>query len=303
MIPIPFDRETFAREMKPRISGTNLNLDFSNIQSTLVRVGAELQSVLSPDIYNSIASLHRDTIDGNNPILCEALDYLQRAMLHFAVYHHLIYLITRIGNDGVTVKKNDDETTIFKYQQDQLSNTLINDAWFWLDRLLSLIQDNVNIFPLWETTPQAEDFRTLRITPEHLNRYLGINSLYFYINVRWIIREVFDESFLSRRLPDELTDTTIRAVCYEVMARAIRRLAYHALPAPIRLDINNELGKNHSAQADTYIRDRLAIIFEEKAKSYWITVDNESLKLPEVENVSPRIYTPRKVSDNDRFGF
>ena len=41
-------------------------------------------------------------------------------MLHFAVFEHTIFFITRVSNDGITVKKNDDETTAYKYQVDEL---------------------------------------------------------------------------------------------------------------------------------------------------------------------------------------
>ena len=59
------------------------------------------------------------------------------------------------------------------------------------------------------------------------------------------------------------------------MARACERLAFHALPSPIRIDINNEMGKNHAAQADTTIREKVAAVFALKAAAYWKTVDAE----------------------------
>jgi len=39
MIKIPFKPENFAKEMKPKISGMNLSLEYYNIESSLYKVG------------------------------------------------------------------------------------------------------------------------------------------------------------------------------------------------------------------------------------------------------------------------
>jgi hypothetical protein len=66
------------------------------------------------------------------------------------------------------------------------------------------------------------------------------------------------------------------------MARACERLAYSCLPEPIRKDIDNEMGKNHRAEADKMIRNKVAILFAEKASAYWNDLDLE-LKQKDIE--------------------
>ena len=99
---LPFEKATFAKEMKPRISGVNLTLEYDNVVSSLSKVAITCSGILSQELYDKLCE---GTASPDQDLQDKAKDYLQRAMLHFGIYEHLIFLITRIGNDGVTVKK------------------------------------------------------------------------------------------------------------------------------------------------------------------------------------------------------
>ncbi|MDR2685069.1 MAG: hypothetical protein LBB53_06780 [Prevotellaceae bacterium] len=321
-ILLPFDRATFAREMKPKISGNNLTLEFDNIKSMLDKIAVEFYDYFSRILYEKIvqktaavqfdgSDVAEETITALN---AEALDYLQRAMLHFALYQQVIYLLTNIGNNGITVKKSDTETTIFKYQQDQLENKLIADGWFWLNQLLALLNANAELFPDWNNSTQQQELADLPVALADFEKWVGVRDEVFMLFARWIIREVWNECVLSRIDKETIEDKekfvvreqAARALCYDVMARACQRLAYHCLPEPIRLDINNEMGKNHAAQADKHIREKVANIFAAKAQSYWTALDAEIYKKKEeiaIQNVSTEFYQPKKLTQKDKFYF
>ena len=243
-----------------------------------------------------------DVQDGNEmgtSVKAEALDYLQRAILHFALYHHIIYLIANVDNDGVTVTKSDDKTTIYKYQQDQLEENLIGDAWFWLNRLIKLLNDNPGTFPDWANSDEHKQMEDLPVSIADFERYVGVSDPTFLLYAGWIVREVYRECIKSRTEGASLSEVQKQAICYDVMARACRRLAFHALPSPIRIDINNEMGKNHAAQADTTIREKVAGVFAEKAAAYWKAVDAE---LQVKEEQSAAVYkSARAISERDKF--
>ena len=299
-LKIPFKKETFPADMKERVSGNNLSLDFTNLQSSLTKVGVEVAKIISKKMYDTLC----DYTSGNEKFDV-AKDYLKRAVLHFTMYQHLIHLITRIGNDGVTVKKNDDETTIFKYQQDQLENKFISDAWFWLDELIKYMNENPDDFPDWINSDESKEYDELPVGLDDFTKWVGVSSLYFIINVRWIIREVWNECVLSRlKNPVDKTDNIAKAVCYDVMGRACMRLAYFALPEPIRVDYNNEMGKNHAEKADSYIRERVAAQYRNKAESYWLALESEianNIQLKALQNVSPEPYKPKGTCESDKF--
>ena len=295
----PFNSENFQEEMKPKLSMAFKALEYENIESSIQKACVEMSDKLGSDTYEAICAKPEEEEATDSGVKIEAIDYLQRAILHFALYHHIIYLIANVSNDGVTVTKSDDKTTIYKYQQDQLEENLIADAWFWLNRLIKLLNDNPEEFPSWKDSDAHKQMDDLPVSLSDFERYTGVSDPTFLLYAGWIVREVYRECIKSRTKDASLSEVQKQAVCYDVMARACRRLAFHALPSPIRIDINNEMGKNHAAQADTTIREKVAGVFAEKAAAYWKAVDAE-LEMKKEEQTATYKST-RQVSERDKF--
>ena len=295
----PFNSENFQEEMKPKLSMAFKALEYENIESSIQKACVEMSDKLGSETYEAICAKPDKKKATDSGVKAEALDYLQRAILHFALYHHIIYLIANVSNDGVTVTKSDDKTTIYKYQQDQLEENLIADAWFWLNRLIKLLNDNPEEFPSWKDSEAHKQMEDLPVSLSDFERYTGVSDPTFLLYAGWIVREVYRECIKSRTKDASLSEVQKQAVCYDVMARACRRLAFHALPSPIRIDINNEMGKNHAAQADTTIREKVAGVFAEKAAAYWKAVDAE-LEIKKEEQTATYKST-RQVSERDKF--
>ena len=295
----PFTSDNFQEEMKPKLSMAFKALEYENIESSIQKACVEMSDKLGSDTYEAICAKPEEEEATDSGVKIEAIDYLQRAILHFALYHHIIYLIANVSNDGVTVTKSDDKTTIYKYQQDQLEENLIADAWFWLNRLIKLLNDNPEEFPSWKDSDAHKQMDDLPVSLSDFERYTGVSDPTFLLYAGWIVREVYRECIKSRTKDASLSEVQKQAVCYDVMARACRRLAFHALPSPIRIDINNEMGKNHAAQADTTIREKVAGVFAEKAAAYWKAVDAE-LEIKKEEQTATYKST-RQVSERDKF--
>jgi len=269
-IPIPFNEDNFNEEMKPKISGVDLVLEFANIESSVSKVAVDCMSILGESLYEKLCSRSASA----DPVLQDkGLDLLQRAMLHFCIYEHLIFLVTRIKNDGVTVAKNDNETTVYKYQQNNLEVKLVSLGWFWMNQLIKLLNANADQFPDWKDSDQQKELSDIPIGLSDFDKWVGVKDEYFIIVARWLIREVWMDCVLSRSATPEKTDSITRAVCYEVMGRACKRLSYYMLPEPIRKDVSDEMGKNHASQEDQTIRDKVSRQFFEKASAYWIGMD------------------------------
>ena len=295
----PFNSENFQEEMKPKLSMAFKALEYENIESSIQKACVEMSDKLGSETYEAICAKPEDEEATDSGVKDEALDYLQRAILHFALYHHIIYLIANVSNDGVTVTKSDDKTTIYKYQQDQLEENLIADAWFWLNRLIKLLNDNPEEFPSWKDSDAHKQMEDLPVSLSDFERYTGVSDPTFLLYAGWIVREVYRECIKSRTKDASLSEVQKQAICYDVMARACRRLAFHALPSPIRIDINNEMGKNHAAQADTTIREKVAGVFAEKAAAYWKAVDAELETIKEEQTATYK--STRQVSERDKF--
>ena len=295
----PFNSENFQEEMKPKLSMAFKALEYENIESSIQKACVEMSDKLGSETYEAICAKPEEEEATDSGVKAEAIDYLQRAILHFALYHHIIYLIANVSNDGVTVTKSDDKTTIYKYQQDQLEENLIADAWFWLNRLIKLLNDNPEEFPSWKDSEAHKQMEDLPVSLSDFERYTGVSDPTFLLYAGWIVREVYRECIKSRTKDASLSEVQKQAICYDVMARACRRLAFHALPSPIRIDINNEMGKNHAAQADTTIREKVAGVFAEKAAAYWKAVDAELETIKEEQTATYK--STRQVSERDKF--
>lgn len=277
MIKIPFTRDNFSDEAKSRLSGINVSLEYDNIESALFQAGMRLSETIGEASYQSILEAY--PVNTDTPIQkTEAVDYLQRIILHQAIYSNLIFLIVRIGNDGITTKKNNDETTIFKYQQDELANTLINTAWFWTGKLIGLLDADPGTFPDWTASGQKQELDVLPVGLDDFRRWVGIDNPYFLMRTRWIIREVWMdrvEARINNQVPDSLKEKLSRAVVYSVMQLACERLAYSDLPENIRKDIDNEQGKTNKDKEASRIRELVSLQFADKAKRYWEDIDRE----------------------------
>jgi hypothetical protein len=303
MITLPFTRATFASEMKPKISGANLTLEYDNLESPLSKVAIEMGDLLSPALYGKICDKTAASGDTAETLNNEAIDYLQRAMLHFAIFEQTIYLITRISNDGITVKKNDDETTVFKYLQDELNDKLIEDAWFWFNRLVTLIEGNADKFADWAEAPKKKELATLPITVADFTKWVGVSSHYFVLQATWIIREVWTECVLSRSKQPSKTDDLARATCYEVMARATRQLPFHALPKTIRFEVNNEMKKTNGDKSEGHVRETIATHFTARADAFWKSLDIKTQANTTSDIASQEAYKPSKLTETDSFAY
>lgn len=278
MLTIPFDKKTFSTDCKTMLSGANITLDFDNIQSTMAKVAVDLSKILGKDLYEAICSktavvLPSDPTEEQEHtkeyLDKDMLDDLKRAMLHFSVYHHVIYFIARISNDGITVRKDDNMTTIYRYQQQELQDQLLNDAWFWVDRMLEQITDFAELIPLFEAS------KALPVTTLDFQHYVGISSPSFVAHSRWITTEVIDD------LIGSLGSTTVTpamkcAVVYEVVSRACVRMPYHMLPEPLRVMADNEQTKE--VDRTTYIRTTIADVYHQRSESQMERVRIEEQK-------------------------
>jgi hypothetical protein len=273
MIPIPFSPNAFSEECKQRLSGVYLSYEYANIESTLAKVARSMADLLGSEAYSRLVNVYVNR-NGQGQELLAAVDYLQRAMLHFAFYEHLIFLQLNIKNDGITTKKNDEETTAFKYQTDELKNTLINTAWFWFNELIAIMNDNPESFTEWKSSDRRQLVDALEITYAEFNRWFETGSWYFFIKARYIIQEVIHDDVNPRWPPPRdrsraaILNAMHRAIAYKTMAIATFRFAYNELPESIRNDIDNEQSKTSKAQEFTHVKEHVSRSLGALAEDY-----------------------------------
>ena len=290
---LPFSDNNFARDAKPLLSGINTSLEFENIESSLQSAALIFIDSLTEPVYTAIinGSLCDDT--GTNTAL---LDFLKRSLLHFAVYDAIPYLAVHIGNEGITTVEADGQKSAYKYQQDQLQEKLLKDAWMWMDRLIKALNDSGS--EVWAETDHKNGISDLPIRAIDMERYIGVTDVAFIYFAAPIIREVIRQCVDARSITT-LDEQVKEAICNEVMARAIRRLPYNHLPESIRHDINNEQTKSNQESPEVNVRDRLGNVYGGRATRLWQVYDDKraAASAPSVAQYQPQ----RRNDSNEKF--
>lgn len=299
---IPFDKRTFSSDVKTMFSGANITLEFDNIQSTFAKVAVDMTKLLGKDLYEAICNGTAAEGEDADNVSAILLSELKRAMLHYAIYHHVIYFIARISNDGITVRKDDNMTTIYRYQQQDLQEHLLDDGCFWTDSLYEYLNDNAISVPLWASSPAHDDHLQTPVTAHDLSIHVGIDSPSFYSQIRWIIREVWSDLISSIGITSP-SYNGVRAVCYEAVSRSCARLPYYSLPAFIRSQVDNEQTK--MSDSSEYVRTTLCDLYHSKAEAYMQQVRNEALTSSATQHTSGEAYKPitARRPGNDKFCF
>lgn len=317
MIKIPFNATSFSQDAKELVSGVNLSYQFDNIKSRLTQTAVSLQKTLGKETYEKIVSF--DTPAINDSAKSTAVDYLKRAMLNFSFYNHLIFIAVRISNDGITTKKNDDETTAYKYQTDELKISLVESAWFWMDQLYELMESEKESFPEWQESAQKKQLEELYIKPTDLAYIFGIDSVHFFVTCMPLMRKVIEEEILSRtsfeeieaketdasplkELKIEIRSLIKKTIVYRSLSLACKLYSFYELPAPIRKNADNEQHKGVSQQ--DYVKNSVSELLSKQAEA---ALRNLEGKITALQNrgstTATKTYPENKLEESDNFFF
>lgn len=306
---LPFSQNTWSAIIKDKISVVNATLEYKNLSGALSKTATQLQNYyIGVDTYQQLvihwgSGVPNDTAE--EKLLTQSLDALQRSMLNFALADSLIYLIAHIGNDGITVRKTDDETTIYKYQQDQLKEQLLDDAHFWLSRLLELLASNKTVFPSYAQEVgltqnfNKPEFDWLRPA---FRLYMGIDDDSFFRYNQGLICD--NVATLYARLTGEelghipqIPAAAQRAFVYSTVADVLESSPYANLPKVLRNEFQSELIKNKDL-SEQQIRMQKAEFWRRKAEPLWQVVEKSQVK-----NTIRSIYNSPKPNKNSKHTF
>lgn len=314
MIKMPFDPGTFSAEAKELVSGVNLTFQYDNIKSRLTQTATTLIKVLGKETYEKVVASNNSSTEDSGKM---AVDYLKRAMLNFSFYHHLIFITVRISNDGVTTKKSNEETTAFKYQTDELKISLVESAWFWMDQLFELLNDEKEIFTEWQTSVQKKQMDSLFIKPEDFTYIFGIDSYYFFSLCGPLIRKCIEEDIIPRV---KLTDIEIaevdsedlkvikneislfikKSIVYRTLSMACKLYSFYELPSPLRKLADDEIHKGQTSEE--YVKQSIATMLSTNADTMLQKIESKvQIFKNKVSNTIITQYTENRLDESDKF--
>lgn len=296
MIKLPITSDEWEVDIKRYVSSVNHSLEYANVESSLVRAAVDMRYLLTNEVYDKICD---NEISDEVEVSHSIKDMLIRSLLHITLYHHTIYLIANIGNEGITVYKGDDSTSIYKYQQDELEYRLVSDGWFWFNRLLMELEERKLYVPETSAELSIKDF----------TQYVGITDNHYYIAVQWIIKEVWEQEVQSRICSHKSSEEDSvrilallkRACCYEVVARSIERLSFFYLPDTLRKDLKNEHANKVTTPED--LKNKIVAVYHSQAEVYFASIDTELRSTPEIcsKHVAAQPFQPSAITEKDSF--
>ncbi len=154
-----------------------------------------------------------------------------------------------------TVKKNNTDSSLYKYQHEEIKQHHIDTYSAAMDELLEWLDANSETGGYSATDIYVER-RSLPVhNAREFDMYYGIDSsAFFFSKILFLLRSIWKNT-LKPMLPNnwaedaDLADKVKRTLCYQTMAEAVIKFDVTELPRSIRYDFNHEYSKGSSIQS------------------------------------------------------
>lgn len=239
---------------------TNLRQLLPSIRDTAL----EMQKIITPAAFAAIAD--KTPVQGvESATLDQGLELLKSALASGTLYRYAIF---------AAVKKNGTESSLYKYQHEEMKDVWVESYWRAMDALLDYLDANSSVGN-WSGSEPRKDRDELPVkNAEEFDRYFSIGrSSLFYHKVLYLIRESWPP--IARRISHFADDPQFlelakRALCYTVLAKVVIHFDITEFPRSIRFDYNHEYTRGSSVQS----RDRLHDYFAHVADTALGDIDH-----------------------------
>lgn len=237
--------------------GIGADMSYGQLSTHIRIITSEIWDHITVPVYMALRSdLPEDATDQTREVMAEGLELLKTAIASGTMMKYQIF---------DTVNKAGTESSIYKYQHEELKQHYREAYWSAIDELMEWLMKNKTVGNYAESE-LCKEFESLPIkSAEEFDKYFQISrSAYFYSRVRYLIRSKWEKvRKIVNESSEEQMDLAKKAVCYLVMADVVMTFDVTEWPRAIRYDFNHEYTKGTSTQS----RQTLARNFLEEAKS------------------------------------
>lgn len=169
------DKNIKAEEIKQYLS-IDVGLSFDTIKPYIASCEAEyIKPLLGTLQYNELLAYYnwKNTHSGsgsyNNtgsssadaPALELLLQACQKALINLAFFRGFaIVIVSGFANNGPYRLENENQKTLYKYQEDNLRDLFKTEGFNGLDEILRHLEENINLYPLFEASAQYQSIKT-----------------------------------------------------------------------------------------------------------------------------------------------
>lgn len=226
---------------------------YSQLAPSIRTVAADIKSVITPAVFDAIASFTPSQEEGADNSTEEALEILRTALANGSMAKYAIF---------AAVKKNGSDASIYKYQHEELKDHYIEAYARAMDELLDWLDAHDEIGSADAKWKDSEEYKTRQALPvrnaAEFDRYYGIGrSSFFFSKVLFLVRNIWEykvKAMLGSSDDEKAVELAKHILVYRVMAAAVMQFDVTELPRSIRWDYNHEYTKG----TDMQDRDKLA---------------------------------------------
>ena len=149
----------------------------------------QVKDVTGQTVYTELLSAYiNNTLNERQQ---ELLPYVQKPLANFAIWQHVNQGGVIVSNSGVTLTTERDKQA-FQWQQIKLEQSLLNQAYFALDALISYLNTNKDLFPTWAAQSNYAQSRDFFINTTHdFDKWVDIRGNYrTLVAMRPIMRNI-----------------------------------------------------------------------------------------------------------------
>jgi len=134
----------------------------------LLAQNIHIEAITGTKLYNAIiTSVEADTLAGDNKTLLD--DYLQPALLQWALYECLPYINYKLTNKAISTKNSDNSDPIALDELHYLRTNVRDNAEYMSERATKFLKANTDLYPLFLENDECDE-----IKPNKSNYFSGI---------------------------------------------------------------------------------------------------------------------------------
>lgn len=272
-------------ELKPSdFIPVSYNFDLEDMHISASKASNDVIAIIGQETFDVIEG-YLDKYTSAEKVEKTAVENLAATLYNMALYHQFIFMVVNIKNNSITVENGKDSRALNKGEAIQLRDQFLEFSYSALNDLVVHLNANVDAIKkddtaVWKESEQYKETQDLIFSGfREFSKYAGLTiHAAFYFNARHIMREVIDESVLSRiKLDDEtLKDTVLlpkvkRALARQVVALSCVQLPIDLMPSTVRQSIDKESYTTRTSEQE--VRKGIGNTYASMADKEWRALD------------------------------
>lgn len=251
----PITLYTDVADFRSYTDGLQADTTLSQLAPSIRTAASDIKAVITAAVFDVIAAYTTASTDAEK----EGKELLKAAIASGAMHKYMIF---------DAVKKNGSDSSLYKYQVDEIKQHHIEAYYRSMDELLSWLDTN-NTTGSYNTSDQYSDRQALPLkSAAEFDKYYGIGgSGFFFHKIQYILKSIWEykvKGLVGSSDDEKILELGKRILAYRTMAAAVLQFDATELPRSIRWDAKNE----HASGSDMPERERLAQQLLSQAESW-----------------------------------